>query len=208
MSLWLFASVIIDDSFKPPQSHDGCFNKLVLPYICMSEGRKRCESPQHSRSFPLGSIEGSPYRQMAICMTSCVSFLWCYHFLVHTLANTFIKIKSQYNRGNSAGFYNKHLKGCFTQCCTLFSWFEPRLDLLRLSNSNWLVKIIVSSDAKLKILLVFCLVSVLPPHHFFLTYGSIYYLIFSLCVCPNFPSLHFYLLLCKSVSFLNGILLK
>lgn len=110
-------------------------------HVFVHQNTKRCKSPQHLLSFPTGPIERFFCRQMAICISLCATVLWCYHILVHAVEHT--KMKSRYNRHNSAQFYNKHCKGCFTLCRARFNWFKPRMNLLRLSHSNRLIMVTV-----------------------------------------------------------------
>lgn len=166
------------------------------------------KKPTTSLEFPHGTNWKIPLQADAICMTLCVCLPWCYHFRVDTLANTFMctEIKSQYNRGYSSWFYSKHLKGCFTQCCTLLNWFEPRMDLLRLSHLNWMIEVIQSkqwceTQNIISLLSSVCFASIVFPPDLRLR------LIFrfpSLYICPQ-------LCLYKSVFFFflfNGILWK
>lgn len=132
---WLFASVIIDGSSKPPQCHPGCFSRRVRRNTCASEDWKTCENLQHPLSFPAGPTEGYYSWQMLSAWLYVRVFL-----MVLSFANAHAH-KDKVTIQKSALLYNKNLSGCFTRCSTLLNWFEPRLDSLRLSHSNWLIKI-------------------------------------------------------------------
>lgn len=126
--LWNHQSVIL------AASADVCDDTLVLQKI-----ERRVKTYSIPWVSPRDQLKDTTPGRCYLHDFKCRSFSWCYRFL-DTFANTHAH-KDKVTIQKSALLYNKNLRGCFTRCCTLLNWFEPGLDSLRLSHSNWVIKI-------------------------------------------------------------------